>query len=229
MEIFLYELVGHDVTRPFSPHCWKARMALRHKGLEYTSLPVPFTKVRHVEDGFDRTVPVLRHGKDVVQDSFAIAEYLETTYPDRPSLFGGEGGRAMARFVESWSHVHIRSFVVSAALMDIYSLLDEVDKEHFRRTREAFFGMRLEDVVNRDPARLDEFSRSLEPMRLTLKRQPFLNGKSSGFADYIVFGLFQWLRITSSVRPLAPDDSVSEWFERCLDLFDGEGRKITAA
>jgi glutathione S-transferase len=37
-------------------------------------------------------VPIIQDGDKVVNDSFAIAQYLERTYPDRPSLFGGPGG-----------------------------------------------------------------------------------------------------------------------------------------
>lgn len=229
MSILLYELVGQDETRPFSPHCWKIRLALRHKGLDFETVPVPFTSVRHVENGFDRTVPVLRDGKDVVQDSFAIAEYLEANYPDGRPLFGSEIGRGLARLVESWSQRTLHPFVTSVALMDIYSLLDDADKEHFRRTREAFFGMKLEEVVHRDPAHVAAFSQALNPLRATLKVQPFLSGREPGFADHIVFGAFQWLRVVSPFRPLKPDDRVMEWFERCLDLYDGEGRRVAAA
>lgn len=32
MTILLYDLVGRDATRPFSPQCWKIVMALAHKG-----------------------------------------------------------------------------------------------------------------------------------------------------------------------------------------------------
>jgi len=39
-------------------------------------------------------VPIIQDGDKVVNDSFAIAQYLERTYPDRPSLFGGPGGAA---------------------------------------------------------------------------------------------------------------------------------------
>ena len=38
-------------------------------------------------------VPVLLDGETAVVDSWTIANYLEDTYPDRPSLFGGEGVR----------------------------------------------------------------------------------------------------------------------------------------
>ena len=102
MTILLYDLVGADPARPFSPHCWKVAMALAHKGLAFDSVPTPFTAVPDVEGGVSKTVPVIRDGGAVVADSFAIAEYLEETYPDRPSLFGGPGGMAMARFVERW-------------------------------------------------------------------------------------------------------------------------------
>lgn len=39
-----------------------------------------------------RQVPVIEDDGKVVNDSFAIAQYLESKYADRPSLFGGPGG-----------------------------------------------------------------------------------------------------------------------------------------
>jgi hypothetical protein len=39
----------------------------------------------------------------VIHDSWAIACHLEDVYTDRPSLFGGENGRALARFINLWS------------------------------------------------------------------------------------------------------------------------------
>lgn len=39
MSLKLYELVGTDAARPFSPYCWRTRMALAHKGLTAESLP----------------------------------------------------------------------------------------------------------------------------------------------------------------------------------------------
>ncbi|MGL4964315.1 MAG: hypothetical protein ACRC67_24000 [Inquilinus sp.] len=40
----LYELAGADAALRFSPHCWKTRMALAHKGLEADRLPWRFTE-----------------------------------------------------------------------------------------------------------------------------------------------------------------------------------------
>ena len=73
MTILLYDLVGSDPARPFSPHCWKAAFALAHKGLDFQSVPTPFTAVRGAEGGAVGTGPVIRDGDRVVGDSFAIA------------------------------------------------------------------------------------------------------------------------------------------------------------
>jgi glutathione S-transferase len=45
MPILLYDLVGKDTARPFSPHCWKVAFALAHKGLDFESVPTAFTEV----------------------------------------------------------------------------------------------------------------------------------------------------------------------------------------
>jgi glutathione S-transferase len=44
MNLKLFELVGTDASRPFSPFCWRTRMALAHKGLTAESLPWRFTE-----------------------------------------------------------------------------------------------------------------------------------------------------------------------------------------
>ncbi|WP_062116072.1 glutathione S-transferase family protein [Aureimonas sp. AU40] len=230
MTLALYELVGRDSARPFSPHCWKARMALAHKGLPYEMRPVSFTEVSSVENGVDRTVPVLRDGEAVVQDSFAIAHYLDAHHADRPALFGGEAGEGVTRFVESWSQRTIHPYVVSVAVLDIHAILDEPNQTFFRAKREAAFGRKLEDIQDgRTEEKLAAFRRSLEPLRATLKRQPFLGGQSPRFADYIVFSPFQWLRIVSTFQLLEQGDPIADWVERCLDLHEGAARRVPAA
>ena len=228
MAILLHELVGSDPQRPFSPHCWKVRLALRHKGLDFDTVAVPFTGVPAIEGG-SGIVPVLRDGETVVSDSFAIAEYLEAAYPEAPSLFGGEGGRHLSRFVESWSQRTIHPAVGSFALLDIHDRLDPADQAYFRESRERRLGKPLEAVVEGREQRVGPFQQQLEPLRALLSAQPFLGGPDPLFADYIVFGAFQWLRVTSSLPVLTAEDPITAWFERCLDLHGGEGRRVPAA
>ena len=229
MTILLYELVGHDTARPFSPHCWKAVMALAHKGLDSSSVPTRFLEVPGVEGGVSKTVPVIRDGDQVVADSFAIALYLDEAYPDRPTLFGGDGGKAMARFIERWSQLTIHPYITMAALMDLHGMQDEANAVYFRASREQRLGKRLEEVTAGRDAGLAGFRASLEPLRSMLTYQPFIGGASPLFADYIAFGALQWARIATPYRLLDGGDTVAQWLERCLDLHQGLGRTVTAA
>jgi glutathione S-transferase len=229
MTILLYDLVGEDHARPFSPHCWKTMISLAHKGLEYRRMPTPFTSVPAVEGGVSKTVPVIRDGDKVVADSFAIALYLDDAYPDSPTLFGGDGGKAMARFIERWSQLTIHPYLGAAALTDIHARLAPPDQAYFRDSREKRYGKPLEEVSAPREAQLAAFRASLEPLRSMLTYQPFIGGDAPLYPDYIVFGAFQWVRVMSPYQTLASDDPIADWFERCLDLHGGLGRSVPAA
>jgi glutathione S-transferase len=229
MTRILYTLCGADESRPFSPHCWKVVLALHHKGLDFVEKPAPFTQVPGLENGFSKTVPILRDGNELIRDSFDIALYLEETYPDRPSLFGGEGGKALSRFVERFSQNIVHPAVTGIAIADIHDMLGETDQVYFRTSREKMLGKSLEEMRAGREAAIAAFAARLEPVRQTLGYQAFLGGEGPLFADYILFGALQWMRITAGATVFAADDPVGLWFERCLDLYNGVGRSVTAA
>ena len=161
-------------------------------------------------------------------NSWAIANYLEDTYPDRPSLFGGEGGRAVGRMLNWWGDVVVIAGIFPLIIADIPLRLKPVDAAYFRKTREARFGKPLEEIMaGRDKA-VEGFRKSLDPLRLTLKTQPYLGGEAPNYADYIVFGPFQWARVVSPFSLLAADDLVYAWRKRLFDAFDGMARKSPA-
>lgn len=226
MARILYSLSGEDIRRPFSPHCWKAVMALHHKGVDFEEKLLSFTEIPTVEGGATKIVPLLRDEDTLVSDSFQIALYLEETYPFAPSLFGGEGGKAMTRFVEGYSQSTIHPAVTAIALMDIYNMLAPVDQAYFRKSREAYFGKPLEDVSPDRDIAITAFREKLQPLRHMLRFQPFIGGQSPLFGDYIVFGALQWLRVSTGSVHLAADDPALAWFERCLDLYNGLGRTV---
>jgi glutathione S-transferase len=168
MPLKLYELVGTDDSRPFSPFCWRTRMALAHKRLSAETIPWCFTDKAAIAPHQSEKVPVLLDGDKPIVDSWVIANYLEDTYPDRPSLFGGEGGRAMARMLNCWGDVTVMGGMFPLIVADIPAHLKPVDAAYFRKTREARFGKPLEEVVaGRDKA-VEGFRKSLDPLRLTL-------------------------------------------------------------
>ena len=229
MSLVLYELCGADRARCFSPYAWRVRMALLHKGLAFERRPTPFTQIVQIAPEVSRTVPILVDGGKVLSESWDIACYLEDTYPDRPSLFGGEGGRAAARLVEAWANASISGRIVRMVARDIHDILAPEDQVYFRTTREERFGATLEDVqANRDE-RLADLATALLPMHLMLKNQPFIGGDAPLHTDYLLFGTLQWARVASPFQLVDPTSPIGQWFERCLDLYDGHGRATPAA
>jgi glutathione S-transferase len=224
MTLKLFELVGADETRPFSPYCWRTRMALAHKGLSAESIPWCFTEKHAIAPHRSDKVPVLIDGETSVADSWTIANYLEDTYPQRPSLFGGEGGRAMGRMLNWWGDVTVVGGMFPLIVADIPGHLKPNDAVYFRQSREARLGKPLEETLAARDQLVEGFRRALDPMRLTLKTQGYLGGAAPNYADYIVFGAFQWARVVSPFKLLAENDPLHAWREKLLDAFDGMAR-----
>lgn len=216
----LYDLAGAEGDRRFSPYCWRIKMALAHKGLEVETIPWRFTEKNAIAFSKQGRVPVLIDGERWVNDSWAIAEYLEAAYSERPSLFGGGAGQALSRFQASWTDGFLQPAMMKFVVLDIWRHVDPKDRDYFRSSREERLGKSLEAVVTNREDGLAGFRDGLLPLRLVLKAQPFLGGETPLYADYAVFGAFQWCRCISDFKLLAPDDPVYAWRVRMLDLFD---------
>ena len=228
MTITLYDLAGAEPNRRFSPFCWRVRMALAHKGLAVETVPGGFTEKDRLPEPNAGRVPVIVDGGPGVPDSTAIADYLEEHYADRPTLFGGEIGRALARFVQNWTETVLQAGIIPLVVLDIHRHSRPQDQDYFRRSREERFGKILEEVVRDREARLPAFRVSLDPLRRTVERQDFISGNAPAYADYIVFGAFQWARAISDFELLAADDSVRAWRRRMFDLYGGLARSVPA-
>jgi glutathione S-transferase len=228
MTVILYDLAGAEDDRRFSPYCWRIRMALAHKGLEVLTRPWRFTEKDKLPQPNAGRVPVIVDGDRVVHDSAAIALYLEERYPDRPSLFGGEIGQGLANFVQNWTETVLHPALARLIHLDIYRHVAPQDREYFRRSREARFGLTLEEVVKDREARLPAFRESLGALRRTLERQDFLSGAAPAYADYIVFGAFAWARAISDFALLSAADPIALWRSRMLALFGGLARRAPA-
>ncbi|MBX6424651.1 MAG: glutathione S-transferase family protein [Variibacter sp.] len=224
----LYDLAGAEPERRFSPYCWRTKLALAHKKLAFETIPWRFTEKDAIAFSGQGRVPVLVDGERIVFDSWTIANYLEDAYPQAPSLFGGSACRAVTRMVNSWADTVLLGAVARVVLLDIYAHLHEKDRAYFRESREQRFGKRLEEVVADREGNVAALRAALEPVRVTLRAQPYLGGESPLYADYIVFGMLQWARCISPVPLLAADDPVAAWRERLLDAFDGLARRAPA-
>jgi len=224
----MYDLAGADPELRFSPYCWRTRFALAHKGLPVETIPWRFTETEAIAFSGQGKVPVIRDGSQVVNDSWAIAEYLEDHYPS-PTLFGGTGGRAHALFVNSWADGVLLGAIARFIVRDLVDVIDPKDRDYFRSSREQRFGMTLEAVQAGREERLAAFRALLMPVRLVLRRQKWLGGSAPSYADFIVAGTLMWPRCASSFALLAADDPVENWFQQVRALYGGLGSQAKHA
>src|SRR4051794_9417794 len=91
-------------------------------------------------------------------------------------------------------------------------------------TRENRVGKEPEPVSPDRDTRVVALRQSLEPMRVMLGAQPFFAGDAPNYADYIVFGCFQWARWISEFQLLTADVPVAAWRARLLGAFEDLGR-----
>lgn len=213
----LYELAGQQ-NRLHSPFVLRTKYALAHKGLNYTSVKCGFGEIKSICEGRQSRVPVLADGEKEINDSGAIAAYLEETYPDGPSLQLDDDATKSAD--EIIGKIAFGAFFPFYAA-DVVAIVKPEDEAYFRSTRESFLGAPLEDIRAGRDAKLAESRAALEPLRDLLGDEPWINGETPGYGDYIVLAFFGWIRGVATAAPLAADDPLVAYLDRGFALYDG--------
>ena len=216
--ITLYDLVFSEDRRP-SPYCWRAKLALKHKGLAWRDEPMGFNEKQKIAFAQSQTVPVIHDGTKVVKDSWAIAEHLERTYPDKP-LFPNDPGRSYARFVNGWADTAVNPTIFPMVVADMVEICRTQDRDYVVDSRSKRIG--TNDFAGfQKKARetgLATFRVALEPARRILKDQKFLSGGAPAYPDYILFGTLLWPSTMSpKLELLEKDDPVHAWRERMIE------------
>ena len=226
--IALYELEGKDGRR-YSLFSWRTRMALRHKALDFESVPVLMSDKAAIAFSGGKTVPILKDGETVVRDSWKIAEHLESRHPAAPTLFGGEIGRGVTQAFNTWVDRTIVPAMLRVIVADIHERVAREDEEYFRQTMEKVLRMTLEESRAARDASVVQLGKLLAPLQEAFKRQAFMGGAKPAYADYILFSPLQWARVMSPHELLGPEDHLCRWREQVLDLFDGFARNVPLA
>jgi glutathione S-transferase len=226
--ILLYELQGKE-NRRYSLFSWRTRMALRHKGLGFETVPVRLSDKEAIAFSGGKTVPVIKDEQTVVRDSWKIAEYLEARYGDAAALFGGAIGHGVTQAFNTWTDRALVPAMLRVIAADIHERVDAADERYFRQTMEKVLRSTLEESRARRDAALLELGRVLAPLQEALKRQAFMAGAQPAYADYILFSVFQWARVMSPQELLGPEDPLWRWREHMLGLFDGFARNVPSA
>ncbi len=227
--MILYDLVNARGAH-FSPNSWRTRLALLHKGLPFEVKDVRFGEIAGIRPEGDKpTIPSLGHAGGLISDSWAIAQYLDATFPDTPRLIPAGPEGQVLRFFQHWAQTTVHAGIGRLILLDLHDSLHPSDQAYFRSSREKMYKATLEAVQAGREERVDAFRKSLQPLRLALAEGPFVCGAQPGYADYLALGGFMWARVSSPFALLAEDDVVHAWRERCLDLYGGAGRREPAA
>jgi glutathione S-transferase len=220
MTIRLYDLAGANPALRFSPYCFRTKLALLHKGLDFETVPWRFTdKSRIAETGQER-VPVIVDGKRWVNDSWSIALYLDETYPARPKLFPDAQSRNYARFLNSWCDWSVNPAIRPLAVRHVFDAIDEKDKAYFRESREKQLGMKIEAIGADQVAAAAGFASALKPAEIMLADHRFLHGAEPGYGDYALFGSLLWPFAVCPKDPIDYVSNVGKWFERMMGRFD---------
>jgi len=217
----LYELRGAEPDLLFSPYCWRVRLALLHKGLEFVSRPVRFTDKAELAFSGQKLVPVLREDDRVVHDSLAIFRYLDEAYPRRP-LLGDPTAYQRAKVIERLTFMSMRMPLLKILVPRVHAVIDPADRDYFRRTREQAFGQTLEAFA--DPSGgTQQFREALEPLERLLAEHPYLDGEAAGGVDYLIMGLLLWAWCLGA-QPWEEASAVGAWFRRLLAWYEqGQG------
>ena len=217
MTITLYELSGADRNRRFSPHCWKTKLALVHKQLPHSSQPVWFTEKDKIAMSNQPLVPVMIHNDEVVNDSWAIAEFLEAKYPNSPNLFADNEAKEKAEIFNQWVSSVLSKHIPGIIILDLYNILADEDKDYFRKTREERIGNTLEAFAATPEKHIQGLQDELATVREVLSAQPYLGGNKPDYRDICLLSTFLWIANSSDKVFLKQGDAVYEWYQRVLN------------
>jgi glutathione S-transferase len=206
-----------------SPFVWATKYAIAHKGFELDIVPGGFTGIVERTGGRSERLPAIVDDGRWVLDSWLIAEYLDDTYPDRPTLIGDSSVQVLTRFLESWLWSTVLREWMPNIVQDYRDMAMDVDRDYVTRTRTPP-GTTLEAMQAGREARLPLIPPKLELLRTTLRESPWLGGDAPNYADYRALAVFLFMAAVATTPVLTEDDPLRDWIERGFDLYGGLGR-----
>ncbi|KAF5377841.1 hypothetical protein D9615_006812 [Tricholomella constricta] len=217
-----------------SPNTLKTRMCLNYKGIPYQTVWVEYPDIEAVckeigalptgnlnaSWGPYYTLPAIHDPSTgtILAESALITEYLDDTYPDTPKLFP-PGTRALQlAFIDAFMSKlgSMWQFILPLG----YPYLSPRSQEFYRKTREAWFGKKLEDIVPTGQKREEEWAKvkvGFDAIDTWFKKAnteggPYLLGANIAFADIVVASFLLFFRqILGEVSPEWTD--INAWSE----------------
>ncbi|KDR69407.1 hypothetical protein GALMADRAFT_272014 [Galerina marginata CBS 339.88] len=211
MSIILYDIPSQVAVNAWSPNIWKTRYALNYKGLAYKTEWVEFNDIEaHAKkhgiaptstnpDFYSLPAIYDAPNKTYVAGAIEIAEYLDEKYPNTPRLFPHNTLGLQTAFTDVFLTKlgNLWQFIVPA----VNKSLNPPSAAYFRRTREALFGVTLEELLPKGDKAVTEWAKVQagfnEAAVLFAKnggKGPFAMGETISYADVNAGAYLIWLR-----------------------------------
>jgi glutathione S-transferase len=252
--IKLYDLIpSANSRRFFSPNTWKTRMDLLHKAVPFETVPVTLLDVRRDlanranDDAIYVPAIELPNGR-FIYDSFRIAEWLEETYPDRPSLFTGDNqptneahsgqismGKNYARLIDLGLGASKPEWAVWFGLFfpQLDQLMAEGEIRNYFRSDVRLGPQGYQKLISLDRDELIHRAKmNVQPLLQVLRERPneYFQGQYPGHVDYIIFGRYAYCRMIDAqlTKQIWNDqgEELSNWIERLSTAYDGHALKM---
>ena len=216
--IKLYELSGKNNIR-FSPYCWRTRMALNYKKLDFKTVPVKFTEKKLIEFSNQKLLPVLVDQNAIVSNSFDIAIYLDKKYPANQKLFI-KSDMSFDIFINQWADKMLNGALIKIVINDITNHLDPKDKDYFIDSRTKRFGMSPESMADKSTDSLNQLYKYISFLNSILEKQEFISGDDIGYSDFIIAGSLKWgMQVCDITLIDEKNKKMLDWYNQIEKLF----------
>ena len=218
--ITLYELAGKNGIR-FSPPCWNVKLCLLYKDIHFQTEAVGFSEKNKILFSNQQLVPVIKHQKGFVFDSWNIINWLDENF-DNPKLFINETSKNFSYFLYLWTSRQLLPVLFKIIAHEIPNILEGDDLDYYIITREE----RIKGPITKfKPVISDtikKFRNLINPMRSLIKKNGFISGTRPGIEDFIFFGNFKWVYTCSSCKLLETEDEIYQWYKNIHKIFNIE-------
>ncbi|KAF5348612.1 hypothetical protein D9756_009571 [Leucocoprinus leucothites] len=197
----------------WSPNTWKVRYVLDFKGIPYHIVPVDYCDIESAlkeagvgpsgkrKDGSDvYTVPSIVDSNTgaKITDSIKIALYLEETYPETPSIFPHNSAALHQAFFAYFNSTVAP--IWSTILPRVAEIMDDRPKAWYIELRSKTLGKPLAETDPVGEEREDLFRKMKDAFSLfdgfyQKSGGQFIMGSSPGFADLMIAGVVQGLKV----------------------------------
>ena len=210
----LYDLSGKNDLR-FSPPCWNVKLCLILKNIKFITIPVRFTDKEKIAFSKQKLVPILDYKEGFVSDSWNIINWLNENYPKR-KIFINDNSKTFSYFLYLWTSRQLLPILFKIIAHEIPNVLEGDDIDYYIKTREERINGSITKFVPFISSSIEEFRKSIDPIRKIIINSGYISGNKPGVEDYIFFGNFKWVDVCSTCNLLDYKDPVYNWYQNLL-------------